>query len=123
MKYLTMLLNQILRKQKEPKSVKVIDVNDNNSISQNNSVSKVELKKENATPAENDTKSQNNTVPKVDLKIGREKGFSKSSNFDNTNLGYSEPKFSKIKRHLFKNKIIYIGISLVILASIITAIY
>ena len=57
------------------------------------------------------------------LKIGREKGFSKSSNFDNTNLGYSEPKFSKIKRHLFKNKIIYIGISLVILASIITVIY
>ena len=57
---------------KEPKSEKVIDINDNNSISQNNSVSKVELKKENATPAENDTKSQNNSVPKVDLKIGND---------------------------------------------------
>ena len=57
------------------------------------------------------------------LKIGREKGFTKSSNYNNTNLGYSEPKLSKIKRHLFKNKIIFVGILLIILAAIITAIY
>ena len=53
---------------KETKSEKGIDINDSNSISQNNSAPKVNLKKEIATLAENNPKSQNNSAPKVDIK-------------------------------------------------------
>ncbi|AIQ95077.1 DUF2996 domain-containing protein [Prochlorococcus sp. MIT 0604] len=52
---------------KEPKS-KVQDINVNNSISQNNSAPKIDLKRENSLPAENDPKIQNNSAPKVDIK-------------------------------------------------------
>ena len=57
---------------KETKSEKVIDINDSNSISQNNSAPKIDLKKEIATPAENNPKSQNNSAPKVDIKNGND---------------------------------------------------
>ena len=53
---------------KEPKSEKVFDINESNSISQDISAPKVDLKKDIATPAENIPKSQNNSAPKVDLK-------------------------------------------------------
>ena len=56
---------------KEPKS-EVIDTKGNNSISQNNSAPKVDLKKENSIPAENDPKTQNNSAPKVDIKNGND---------------------------------------------------
>ena len=52
---------------KEPKS-EVPDIKGNNSISQNNSAPKIDLKKENSIPAENDPNTQNNSTPKIDLK-------------------------------------------------------
>ena len=52
---------------KEPKS-EVLDIKGNNSISQNNSAPKIDLKKENSIPADNDPKTQNNSAPKVDIK-------------------------------------------------------
>ena len=57
---------------KEPKS-EVLDIKGNNSTSQNNSASKIDLKKENSIPAENDPKTQNNYAPKVDIKNGNDK--------------------------------------------------
>jgi len=54
---------------KEPKS-EVLDIKGNNSISQNNSAPKIDLKKENSIPTENDPKTQNNSAPKVDIKNG-----------------------------------------------------
>ena len=56
---------------KEPKS-EVLDIKGNNSISQNNSAPKIDLKKENSIPADNDPKTQNNSVPKVDIKNGND---------------------------------------------------
>ena len=52
---------------KEPKS-EVLDIEGNNSISQNNSAPKLDLKKDNSIPAENDPKTKNNSAPKLDLK-------------------------------------------------------
>ena len=52
---------------KEPKS-EVLDIKGNNSISQNNSAPKIDLKKENSITADNDPKTQNNSAPKVDIK-------------------------------------------------------
>ena len=56
---------------KELKS-EVLDIQGNNSISQNNSAPKIDLKKENSIPAENDPKNQNNSAPKVDIKNGND---------------------------------------------------
>ena len=57
------------------------------------------------------------------LKIGRDQGFSKSSNSNDTGLSYKESSFQKIKTHFFKNKILYIGISLLFIAGIVSFIY
>ena len=57
------------------------------------------------------------------LKIGRDKGFGKSSNLSDSELGYKEPFFNKIKRKLFNNIYIYAGLGFVILALIISIIY
>ena len=43
----------------------------------------------------------------------------KSSNLSDQGLGYKEPSAFKIKRHFTKNKLIYLGLALVFLASII----
>ena len=56
---------------KEPKS-EVLDIKEINSISQNNSAPKIDLKKENSIPTENDPKTQNNSSPKVDIKNGKD---------------------------------------------------
>jgi len=56
---------------KEPKS-EVIDIKGNNSISQNNSAPKIDLKKENSIPADNEPKTQNNSTPKVEIKNGND---------------------------------------------------
>ena len=56
---------------KEPKS-EVQDIKGNNSISQNNSAPKIDLKKENSIPDDNDPKTQNNSAPKVDIKNGND---------------------------------------------------
>ena len=50
---------------KEPKS-EVLDIKGNNSISQNNSAPKIDLKKDNSIPDVNDPKTQNNSAPKID---------------------------------------------------------
>tara|TARA_B100000963_G_scaffold354977_1_gene372403 strand:+ start:366 stop:1472 length:1107 start_codon:yes stop_codon:yes gene_type:complete len=52
------------------------------------------------------------------LKIGRDGGFTKTSEFDNSQLGYSEPQMLKIRRHLNKHKYIYLGLSLTILSAL-----
>ena len=53
---------------KESITEKVTNSDENIPNSQNNSAPKVDLKKENDTPAENNLKPQNDPTPKVDLK-------------------------------------------------------
>jgi len=53
---------------KEDKLLDVIKINDTNTISQNDSSPKVNIKKENATPPEDNSKSQNDSSPKVNIK-------------------------------------------------------
>ena len=57
------------------------------------------------------------------LQIGRDQGFSKSSNLNDMSLSYKETTYQKIKTHIDKNKLIYIGAGLVFLASIVSFIY
>ena len=52
------------------------------------------------------------------LKIGREKGFSKSNNLDDTGLGYNMPQHPKIIRHLLEYKYTYAA-SIVVVSAII----
>ena len=52
----------------EESKSEVLDIKENNSISQNNSAPKIDLKKENSIPADNDPKTQYNSAPKVDIK-------------------------------------------------------
>ena len=53
------------------------------------------------------------------LRIGRDKGFTKSSNLSDQGLGYKEPPTIRFKRHVVKNKLVYLGLVLVCLVSII----
>ena len=57
------------------------------------------------------------------LKIGRDQGFGKSSNLNESSLSYDETKYQKIVSHLKSNKLVYLGISVVILVSIVSLIY
>ncbi len=50
------------------------------------------------------------------LKIGRDKGFTKSTNLNDTSLIYKEPNLVKIKKNISKNKYFYIGAGLAIIA-------
>ena len=54
------------------------------------------------------------------LQIGRNKGFSKSSNINDVSLSYKETGYQKIKSHIDSNKLIYIGISLVLIAGLVS---
>tara|TARA_Y100000996_G_scaffold411856_1_gene396774 strand:+ start:3418 stop:4521 length:1104 start_codon:yes stop_codon:yes gene_type:complete len=56
------------------------------------------------------------------LKIGRDQGFSKSSDPD-TGLSYKESNIQKIKSHIIENKLIYLGIGLVFIAGIVSILY
>ena len=56
------------------------------------------------------------------LKIGRDQGFSKSTDSDK-GLSYSESYFDKLKSNIVKNKLIYVGLGLALIASILTIIY
>tara|TARA_Y100001970_G_scaffold95918_1_gene120855 strand:+ start:4927 stop:6030 length:1104 start_codon:yes stop_codon:yes gene_type:complete len=56
------------------------------------------------------------------LKIGRSEGFSKSSSSD-FGLSYKGSEIQKIKNHFFKNKLVYLGISLVLIVGLISFIY
>ena len=52
--------------------------------------------------------------------MGRNKGFVKASNLSDKGLSYQEPIIHKIYRHISHNKHIYLGLSLVIIAILIT---
>ena len=56
------------------------------------------------------------------LKIGRDQGFIKSSNLD-SGLSYKESDIQKVKNHIVKNKLIYMGIGLVFIAGLVSVIY
>ena len=56
------------------------------------------------------------------LQIGRDQGFSKSSSLNDGELSYKESSFRKLQSQLQKNKYVYLGIGLVILAGIIALI-
>ena len=53
------------------------------------------------------------------LKIGRDKGFTKSSNLNDMGLAYKEPLIIKIKRNLINYKFIYLSVVTVVIATII----
>ena len=44
------------------------------------------------------------------LKIGRERGFAKSTNLGESSLGYKESYISKVKRLFAKNQYVYYGL-------------
>jgi len=56
------------------------------------------------------------------LKIGRDQGFSKSSDLD-AGLSYKGSDIQKIKTHIVKNKLIYIVIGFVFIAGLVSIIY
>ncbi len=53
------------------------------------------------------------------LQIGRDQGFSKSSKLNDANLSYKDSGIRKLKSHINKNKFIYGGLGLVLIAAII----
>ena len=57
------------------------------------------------------------------LKIGRDKGFIKTSSLNSSGLAYQGSFLQKIKRQINKNKYIYLGLALVGLAGLISLIY
>ncbi|MDC0903693.1 acetyl-CoA carboxylase carboxyltransferase subunit alpha [Pelagibacteraceae bacterium] len=57
------------------------------------------------------------------LQIGREQGFTKSSNLSDTGLGYNESGYQKFKTHIVKNKLVYFGVGFVLLAGLVSIIY
>ena len=56
------------------------------------------------------------------LQIGRDRGFSKSTNLEG-GLSYNESNIQKIVSHIDKNKLIYAGIGLLVLTSLIALIF
>ncbi len=57
------------------------------------------------------------------LQIGRERGFGKISDKESLGLSYKETNFQKIKSHLNENKLIYLGVGTVIIATLVSFIY
>ena len=57
------------------------------------------------------------------LQIGRDQGFMQSSNLESDNLSYSAPVLKKITNHIFKNKLVYFGLMLVLTVVLISIIY
>ena len=53
------------------------------------------------------------------LQIGRDQGFSKSSNFSDGGLSYKDAGIINMKSHINKNKYIYGGLALVVFVSLI----
>ena len=56
------------------------------------------------------------------LQIGRDQGFSKSSELNNASLSYKDTGIRKLRSHINKNKFIYGGLSLVLIAAFIALI-
>ena len=57
------------------------------------------------------------------LQIGRDQGFSKTSNIEGTGLSYKDTNIQKLASHIVKNKLIYAGISLLAITSLIALIF
>ena len=57
------------------------------------------------------------------LQIGRDQGFSKSSDLNGAGLSYKKSDFQKIATHVLKNKLIYIGFGVVIITGLVSIIY
>ena len=57
------------------------------------------------------------------LQIGRDQGFSKSSNIEGSGLSYQDSNIQKLVSHIVKNKLIYAGIGLLALTSLIALIF
>ena len=57
------------------------------------------------------------------LQIGRDQGFSKSTNLDNSGLSYKEPAFQKFISHIDNNKFIYGGLGLLAAVSLIALLF
>ena len=57
------------------------------------------------------------------LQIGRDQGFSKSSNLEGGGLSYNESNIQKLVSHLGKNKLIYGGIGLLAATSLIALLF
>ena len=57
------------------------------------------------------------------LQIGRDQGFNKSSNLNDKGLSYNKSGHQKLKSHIVKNKLIYIGFGAVLMAFLVTIIY
>ena len=56
------------------------------------------------------------------LQIGREQGFTKSSNLEG-GLSYKESSLEKLKTHIDKNKFAYAGIGLIAITSLIVLLF
>ena len=56
------------------------------------------------------------------LQIGRDQGFSKSTNLEK-GLSYKESVSKKIKYHIYKNKLIYVGAGLIVITSLIALLF
>ena len=57
------------------------------------------------------------------LQIGRDQGFSKSSNIEGSGLSYTNSNIQKLVSHIVKNKLIYAGIGLLALTSLIALVF
>ena len=57
------------------------------------------------------------------LKIGRDQGFRRSSSLDEDGLSYKGSGIQKIKVHILKNKLLYIGFGLVFIVGLVSIIY
>ena len=57
------------------------------------------------------------------LQIGRDQGFSKSTNLEGSGLSYNESNIQKLVFHLSKNKLIYGGIGLLAVTSLIALLF
>ena len=57
------------------------------------------------------------------LQIGRDQGFSKSSNIEGSGLSYQDSNIQKLVSHIVKNKLIYAGIGLLAVTSLIALIF
>ena len=57
------------------------------------------------------------------LRIGRKEGFSKSSSLNSRGLSYKGSSMQKIRSHFDKNKLIYAGIGLLAVTSLIVLVF
>ena len=57
------------------------------------------------------------------LQIGRDQGFTKSTNLDGGGLSYKESTLQKITSHIEKNKLVYSGLGLLVAVSLIALLF